>query len=54
MRHRVTQNAWTVASLDQIRAAYIALGERNVDPLVSLMRPELEWRPTAVLAARPS
>jgi len=31
-------------SVDAIRAAYLALGERNVEPLVSLMRPEMEWR----------
>ena len=31
-------------SVDQIRAAYGALGERDVEPLVSLMRPETEWR----------
>jgi ketosteroid isomerase-like protein len=31
-------------SVDQIRAAYAALGERDVEPLVSLMRPDMEWR----------
>ena len=31
-------------SVDEIRTAYVALGERNVEPLVSLMRPEMKWR----------
>ena len=31
-------------SLDEVRAAYIALGERNSEPLVSLMRTDMEWR----------
>jgi hypothetical protein len=31
-------------SVDRIRAAYEALGAGDVEPLVMLMAPELEWR----------
>jgi ketosteroid isomerase-like protein len=31
-------------SVDAIRAAYEALGDGDVEPLVALIAPELEWR----------
>ena len=31
-------------STDAIRSAYEALGARDVEPLVALMHPEMEWR----------
>jgi ketosteroid isomerase-like protein len=33
-----------VVAVDPIRAAYLALGDGDVEPLVSLMHPEMEWR----------
>jgi ketosteroid isomerase-like protein len=31
-------------SADAVRTAYNALGEGDVEPLVSLIHPEMEWR----------
>ncbi|HET7127893.1 MAG TPA: hypothetical protein VFJ93_02310 [Gaiellaceae bacterium] len=31
-------------SAEGVRAAYVALSEGNVDPLVSLMSEDMEWR----------
>jgi ketosteroid isomerase-like protein len=31
-------------SADTIRTAYQALGARDVEPLVALMHPDIEWR----------
>jgi ketosteroid isomerase-like protein len=31
-------------STDAIRTAYAALGARDVEPLVALMHPKMEWR----------
>ena len=32
------------ALVEQIRAAYEALGTGDVEPLVALMHPDMEWR----------
>jgi ketosteroid isomerase-like protein len=31
-------------SVDSIRTAFEALGARDVEPLVAVMHPDLEWR----------
>ena len=31
-------------STDSIRTAFVALGAREVEPLVAMMHPDLEWR----------
>ena len=43
---RLPRSSGTVAamSLDAIRAAYEALGTGDVEPLVALMDPDLDWR----------
>ena len=45
-RWRREADTVTVAavSADSIRAAYEALAEGDVDPLVALIHPEMEWR----------
>jgi hypothetical protein len=39
--------AWSTLSglaVDAIRSAYEALGEGDVEPLVALIHPDMEWR----------
>jgi hypothetical protein len=53
----ITDSSWTAAIQpsvareyavgvvpDSVRSAYEALGEGNVEPLVALIHPDMEWR----------
>ncbi len=44
MEHRRAAAYTRVMAIDAIRAAYDALGRGDVEPLVSLMDEEMEWR----------
>ena len=44
VKARTSLGSVAIVSVDQIRAAYVSRGERTVEPLVSLMPPEMEWR----------